>query len=101
MKLNLMVIQDKIREGRYEEAIKIVREAIKEELVCLIKKKNDDFVYTDIYNLIKCSEKYIDGEKKTVARCLYSPEYLLINDKDELIMLLENYKRLIDCKENS
>ncbi len=88
-------VKDKIKEDKYQEAIEIVRNEIKLEVTKLICKECKNFQYTDIYDLIRASEEYIKSDKKKIARVLYDSEDFMIDEKDELIILLESYKKLI------
>lgn len=88
-------LKDKIKEEKYQEAIEIVRKEIIFEVSKLICEEYKDFKYTDIYNLIRASEKYIKSDKKKIAKVLYDSEDFVIDDKDELVILLESYKNLV------
>ena len=88
-------LKDKIKEEKYQEAIEIVRKEIIFEVSKLIYEEYKDFKYTDIYNLIRASEKYIKSDKKKIAKVLYDSEDFVIDDKDELVILLESYKNLV------
>lgn len=88
-------VKDKIKEEKYQEAIELVRKEIKLEVTKLIRKECKNFQYTDIYNLISASEKYIKSDKRKIARVLYDSEDFIIDEKDELVILLKGYKKLV------
>ena len=92
--MEIEILRDNIKNKNYGEAIKLVKKEIISELEEEIRVNNPHFKYTNVYNLINASNKYIDGNKKNIARCLYTPEYIDMDEKDELISLLENYKIL-------
>ena len=94
MLMEVEVLKDSIENKKYNESIRIIKKEIISELEKEIKLNNPRFKYTNIYNLILACEKYLTGEKKHIAKCLYTPEYLEFDEKDELIFLLENYKTL-------
>lgn len=87
-------VKDCVNRKDYETAIEIVRKEIIIELTKLIQEQIR-FKYTNIYDLIRCSQKYIKDNRKNVSKCLYFPEYLTMDKKDELVYLLESYKKLV------
>ena len=68
MNKDIKKIKEYIELKKYEEASRHLEKIIINYTVNLIKQKKEDFEYTTIFDLIDASNKYIDDERKNIAK---------------------------------
>lgn len=88
MNNDINIIREYINLKKYKEVTEYLEKKIIQYLVQIIKEQKKDFKYTNIFNLIEASNKYIKDKRKYIAPQIrnYS-EY--IDDTDNVYRLME------------
>ena len=76
-------ISDFLHQKNYKECIKLLKNKIIQYIVKLINENGIEYEYTNIIELIELSEKYINDERKNIAKKI---EYFSF-DEDESLCL--------------
>lgn len=85
-------IKNLIKEKNFEKCVEILRKDIINKLVEDIQKVRKNFVYTDIYDLNRACNLYLDGNKKHIVKHIVSFSNETIDIVDEIEILLYAYK---------
>lgn len=91
MKVDNEILKRLIRENKYKESADIIKKKIIEYVVNIIKQKEKDYEYSNIIDLIEFSERYIEDERKHIARNL---EYFSFEEDD--ILRLERLLKICE-----
>ena len=83
-----------IKAGKYEKAVYTLRHILIDNFTKRIQEKKQDFEYTDMLELIKASEKYLEEKIKRLPRYIDNFDDEPIDYADELDRMLEIYSIL-------
>ena len=83
------ILKEYIKDAKYEKCIELLKEKIMIEVEEKIKKINQNYKRTNIFDLINAAEKYLESED---IKILYNILNSDIEDEIKVSLLLELYE---------
>ena len=83
------ILKEYIKDAKYEKCIELLKEKIMIEVEKKIKKINQNYKRTNIFDLINAAEKYLESED---IKILYNILNSDIEDEIKVSLLLELYE---------